>query len=204
MAAIVTAVGLAGGQAAQAQTVSSGAAPTNLVSFEFDGTATAITRTPEVDPGTMARFFPTDTACGLSCISPMIAAPGVVTVGEAEVMAFIAETVASSGGILIDGRSAEDRALGHIATSVNVPLSLMAPDSPFAGRILEALGARPAADGYDFSTALPLVVYDAGPLAPDAGALVMALIDAGYPAQKIKYYRGGMQMWVALGLSFEE
>jgi rhodanese-related sulfurtransferase len=31
--------------------------------------------------------------------------------------------------------------------------------------------------------------------------MIKALLEVGYPAEKIKYYRGGMQAWTSLGLS---
>jgi hypothetical protein len=34
--------------------------------------------------------------------------------------------------------------------------------------------------------------------------LIWALLDYGYPAHKIKYYRGGMQAWQLLGLTTVE
>ncbi len=129
-------------------------------------------------------------------------------------IAFVTDRVTQGTGILLDGRSPQERTLGHIATSVNVPLALVSPDNPYFNRILEALGAQATGNnvrsaghdfaGYDFANAMPLVVFDAGPTTNDAAALIDALVVAGYPTDKIKYYRGGMQVWVALGLSFEE
>ena len=42
---------------------------------------------------------------------------------------------------------------------------------------------------------------DSGPATQDAAALIVDLLAAGYPPEKIGYYRGGMQVWTTLGLS---
>ncbi len=190
--------------AVSAQVASGEPAVLTLARFEFDGQAAAITQTPALDFERMARFYRAYAACSSTCIAAAVALPGVETIGEREVIAFITDRVTRGTGILLDGRSAQDRAMGHIATSVNVPLALVSPDNPYFGRILAALGAVEAGDGFDFTGALPLVVFDSGPTTNDAAALIEALVEAGYPTDRIAYYRGGMQVWVALGLSFEE
>jgi hypothetical protein len=40
-----------------------------------------------------------------------------------------------------------------------------------------------------------------GPATQDAAALIFDLLAAGYPPEKINYYRGGIQVWTTLGLS---
>jgi hypothetical protein len=42
---------------------------------------------------------------------------------------------------------------------------------------------------------------DSGDATQDAAALIVDLLVAGYPLEKIGYYRGGMQVWTTLGLS---
>jgi hypothetical protein len=42
---------------------------------------------------------------------------------------------------------------------------------------------------------------DSGPATQHAAALIVDLLAAGYPPEKIGYYRGGMQVWTTLGLS---
>jgi hypothetical protein len=42
---------------------------------------------------------------------------------------------------------------------------------------------------------------DSGPATQDAAALIVDLLAAGYPPEKIGYYRGGIQVWTTLGLS---
>ena len=48
------------------------------------------------------------------------------------------------------------------------------------------------------------MIYDSGPGSEQAQQLVALLIDANFPTEKLAYYRGGMQVWAGLGLSFVE
>ncbi|MDG1069824.1 MAG: hypothetical protein P8P40_15830 [Sulfitobacter sp.] len=48
------------------------------------------------------------------------------------------------------------------------------------------------------------MVYDNGPSQNDAGVLIAHLLEVGYPPEKIRYYRGGMQVWSVLALTVQE
>jgi rhodanese-related sulfurtransferase len=53
----------------------------------------------------------------------------------------------------------------------------------------------------DFSKAKTLVIYCNGNWCKMSPTLIRELLSYGYPAEKIKYYRGGMQAWQLLGLT---
>jgi len=95
----------------------------------------------------------------------------------------------------------DDRAVGFIPASVNIPSATVSPLNPYRDEILMALGAEQFQGIFNFDDALTLVVFDGGPATQDAPALITDLLDAGYPTDKIAYYRGGMQVWTTLGLS---
>ena len=59
-------------------------------------------------------------------------------------------------------------------------------------------------DEMDFSNAKTLAIYCNGNWCKMSPELIWALLDYGYPAHKIKYYRGGMQAWQLLGLTTVE
>lgn len=134
----------------------------------------------------------------------MRAAPNVETIAEADVLAFLEERVGRNAGLLVDARMPDGRADGYIPGSVSLPHAAVAPGNTHLPEILKALGARAMDDLYNFADARELVVFDTGPSTDDAGALIANLLEAGYPAEKIQYYRGGMQVWSVLGLSIEE
>jgi hypothetical protein len=52
-----------------------------------------------------------------------------------------------------------------------------------------------------FAGAFSLVIFGSGPDDGTARDAIQHLLGAGYPANKIKYYRGGASTWSALGLN---
>jgi hypothetical protein len=173
-------------------------------SFVFNGRQVTIDK----NNGEAARFAATfatpGNTCGVTCIAPMQAAQGVPTVGETEVLGFLEEQVAGGTGLLVDARMPQDRARGFIPGSVNLPYATMTGASGYRDEILEALGAQSLDGFYAFTDAQHLMVFDTGPSTDDAGTLIAQLIASGYPREKIRYYRGGMQVWSVLGFSIEE
>lgn len=182
-----------------------GAAETSPVTqnavFMFNGEEVVISRTSTVDPSTLSALSDHAAPCASPCLSSMIVAPGVATLGELEVIDFLSSDVAAGTGLLVDARMPEDRATGFIPASVNVPAATLAPSNPYRNEILMALGAEQFQGVFDFTEARSLVVFDGGPGTQDAPALIIDLLAAGYPTDKVFYYRGGAQVWAMLGLS---
>jgi rhodanese-related sulfurtransferase len=59
------------------------------------------------------------------------------------------------------------------------------------------------ASGWDFSAALDLAMFCNGPWCDQSPRAIRNLTEAGYPPEKLRYYRGGMQLWLLLGLSVQ-
>lgn len=148
-------------------------------------------------------FARTSRACPPFCITPMIAAEGVQTVAELELIEFLETRVASGQGLLIDARLPEWLQKGTLPGAVNMPFTALGEANPYRDTIFEALGAVKQENGWDFTAAQPLILYSNGPWCDQAARAIGALRAAGYPAEKIQYYRGGAQDWVMLGLSLE-
>lgn len=174
------------------------------VSFLLNGQEQSISQANDINPTDVAALFDRSAACAGICLAPMSAAEGVATVGELDVIDFVTEVVANGDGLLIDSRAPEAREVGAIVSSINLPGSLLGEDNPFRNDILLALGAREFEGIFNFADAMPLMVFDAGPASQDAAQLINTLVSLGYPEEKIQYYRGGMQVWAALGLNMEE
>ena len=172
-------------------------------SFLFNGAQIEISRDTDTAPQHAATFAGISNTCGAPCIAPMEVAGGVPTFGETEVLSFLVNEVANSTGLLVDARMPNDRAKGFIPGSVNLPYATLDAGTSFLSEIFTALGARALNGEFNFADAQSLLVYDTGPSSDDAGRLVNNLLAAGYPAEKIKYYRGGMQVWAVLGFSIE-
>jgi len=67
--------------------------------------------------------------------------------------------------------------------------------------MVERFGAEQLDELWDFSNAKTLVMYCNGMWCGQSPRNIMTLTKFGYPAHKIKWYRGGMQNWEALGLT---
>lgn len=147
-------------------------------------------------------FARTSRACPPACVQPMIAARGVATAGELEVLGFLKGPVSLSRGLLIDARMPDDFSRGSLPAAVNVPTATVAPENPYRADILRALGAVEGDRGdLDFTNALDLMLFSNGPWDPAATLMVQHLRESGYPADKINFYRAGLQGWLSLGLS---
>lgn len=168
-----------------------------------NGDQLVIERIQDTSHRLSGEFTKTSRSCPPFCISEMTAAPGVETVGEIEVINFIESQVSTGEGLLLDSRLPEWHAKGNIPGSINVPFATLDEANPYRDEILKALGARETGGEWDFSNARELMLYCNGPWCDQSPRAIRSLRAVGYPADKIKYYRGGMQVWLLLGLSVE-
>lgn len=150
------------------------------------------------------EFAKTSRPCPPFCIHPIAAAPGVSTLGEIEVMDFLERKVARGQGLLLDSRVPEWFQKGTIPGAINLPFTTLAPENPYRDEILTALGGRQTASGWDFANALELVMFCNGPWCDQSPRAIRNLLDVGYPSDKLSYYRGGMQLWLLLGLTTQQ
>ena len=176
--------------------------------FEFDnGTRfIMIERNQDNDAVIDQSFAKTSRPCPPFCIHPMSAAPGVETIGELELLDFLENQVSSGGGFLVDARLPNWYDAGTIPGAVNLPFTLFEPaeDNVFRNGILQLLGGLPRGGGqWDFTNAKSLALFCNGPWCDQSPRAIRNLVDLGYPTSKLKYYRGGMQTWLLLGLTVE-
>lgn len=155
-----------------------------------------------VDPA----FSKTSRKCPPFCIQPAKLAPGVETIAETEMLDYLQRKENGDDSILvIDSRTPDWIKRGTIPGSVNIPWTqLNASESdPFTIEdILEnQLGARKQEGLWDFSNAKTLVMFCNGMWCGQSPNNIKSLLKFGYPAHKIKWYRGGMQNWEILGLT---
>lgn len=170
--------------------------------FTLNGQTYTISRSQDTNATLQGDFARIARPCPGDCIQPMSAGVGVVTFGELEVIKFL-ENIGSEGkGLLIDARLPDAFGQGNIPGSVNVPSLTLDDTNRYRADILRALGAVDGPDGtFTFDGAMALVVYCGGPWSGDASHLISNLLDAGYPPEKLSYYRAGMQGWHQLGLT---
>lgn len=147
-------------------------------------------------------FTKTSRPCPPFCIHPIEAVKGVRTIGELELMDFLQNDVAIEQGLLIDARMPNWHNSETIPGAVNVPFVIMTKASEKRTRILQLFGARLKESGeMDFSLAITLTLFCNGPWCDQSPRAIKGLVNAGYPPEKIQYYRGGMQAWKSFGLT---
>ncbi|MEO1549064.1 MAG: rhodanese-like domain-containing protein [Pseudomonadota bacterium] len=172
--------------------------------FEQDGQTLYIERNQDQAATLGGSFAKTSRACPPFCVQPMIAAPGVTTIGELELISFVRQKVSLGVGLLLDARLPQWHASGSLPGAVSVPFTDLDPQNPAASQpMLEKLGVRPLGGGigYDFSKAQHLVVFCNGAWGDQAPQAIRNLLALGYPPELVKYYRGGMQSWLSLGFN---
>lgn len=173
-------------------------------SFFVNGENIVIERNQDTTNRLDSEFTKTSRPCPPFCIHAMSAGDGIETVGELELMDFIETRVETGRGLLIDSRVPEWYAKGTIPGSINVPFTTLEPSNPYRDQILEALGGRPVSGGWDFANAMDLLLFCNGPWCDQSPRAIRNLTEAGYPPSKIRYYRGGMQLWLMLGLTVQQ
>ncbi|OOY26942.1 sulfurtransferase [Thioclava sp. L04-15] len=137
----------------------------------------------------------TSRPCPNFCIQPMVPAEGVTPIGELEILQFLQDP----NVVVIDGRVKPDFEGGAIPGAVNVPYT------EAADRLGE-LGCEPDFEGFDCTgeNVKSAALYCNGPWCGQSPTAARRMIEAGFPAEKIYYYRGGMQQWRLLGLTVTE
>jgi rhodanese-related sulfurtransferase len=123
-------------------------------------------------------------------LQPMVPVPGVMPVGELEVLASLADPEF----LVVDMREPESRLKATIPGSVSIPVSEVT-------QRLEELGCTRDAKGWVCTVAKKVVAFCNGPACPQSPTAFHAMVREGFPPERIYYYRGGMQDWLVLGLT---
>jgi rhodanese-related sulfurtransferase len=131
-------------------------------------------------------------------IEPFLVSKNVETFGELEVLDFIS----NRKGIFIDARLENWYAASAIPSSNNIPFKIFLEDTSKRREVLQSFGGiQNEAREWDFEDAATLLFYCNGAWCGQSPTAINALIEIGYPQEKMKYYRGGMQSWQLLGLT---
>ncbi len=152
-------------------------------------------------------FAKTSRRCPPFCIQPMLLSPGVETIGELEIIDYLKKMAAGDESIvLIDSRTPDWVAKGTIPGSVNIPWTKLNPskgaDPISVSELLTGqFGAREMEGLWNFDDAKTLILFCNGVWCGQSPNNISNLLRFGYPAHKIKWYRGGMQDWEILGLT---
>lgn len=152
-------------------------------------------------------YAKTSRNCPPFCIRPIKIAEGVETLGELEIIHYLKMKSDGDESILvIDSRTPDWVEKGTIPGSINLPwtkLDVEAGADPFsiADILQKQFGVIEQEGLWNFSKAKTLVLFCNGMWCGQSPRNIDSLLQFGYPAEKIKWYRGGMQNWEALGLA---
>ncbi|GGK83181.1 rhodanese-like domain-containing protein [Amphritea balenae] len=124
----------------------------------------------------------------------------VETLGEREFTSYMMDAQKDESIMIVDTRTVGWHARLTIPGSENYPYTLM-DDKDDMEDALDDFGVVVEGDNYDFSKAKKLVMFCNGYWCGQTPAMGRALLEAGYPEEQLKYYRGGMQAWTSLGLT---
>lgn len=152
-----------------------------------------ISRIQDTQNEITGEFARTSRPCPNFCIQPMTPAEGVATVGELEML----DALQDPEMIVVDSRVRPDWEGGTIPGAISMPYNEM-PDR------LHELGCEPDFEGFLCDDAAQVVLFCNGPWCGQSPTAIRGIIEAGYPAERIRYYRGGMQVWRMLGLTVAE
>ena len=110
-------------------------------------------------------------------IQPTRVAEGVRTIGETEVIGYLEQ-----GLPVVDARTVDDYQRSTIPGAVNIPF------------------ADAAARMDELSREEPTIFFCNGPQCGQSPTAIRSLLEAGFEAERILYYRGGLHDWLTLGL----
>ena len=149
-----------------------------------------IMRNQDIENTINPAFSKTSRKCPPFCIQPHQVAPGVQTIGALELIKFIAE----KKGIVVDARTIEWHIRGTIPGSKNIPFTEISSR-------LDELGCTMNGEKWDCAGAKEVCLFCNGLWCGQSPTAIRAMLREGYPANRIRYYRNGMQGWESVGLT---
>jgi rhodanese-related sulfurtransferase len=177
------------------------------------GKTVTISRSTNKDATVPKHFAKVSRGCPPFCVQPMHIVPGIETIGELEVLGYLQRISQGDRTVLVvDSRTPDWVMRGTIPGSVNVPWNKINLDvqgtfeveaeAETLNHILaDEFGVRIENGQRDYRNAKTLVMFCNGNWCDQSSVNLKTLAKLGYPTYKLKWYRGGMQSWVDLGLT---
>jgi rhodanese-related sulfurtransferase len=126
----------------------------------------------------------------------------VETIGALELIDYLQQLEEKGDSlIIIDSRTKAWVKRGTIPGTVNIPFTEFKEDDRAVEIMEEHFDVLSTGSALNFSNAKTLVMYCNGIWCGQSPTAIKKLLNYGYPASKIKYFRGGMQNWESLGLT---
>jgi len=155
------------------------------------------------------QVHPAYAKTGQGTPQPMSISAGIETLGEIEFIKFMELASVDESILVLDTRTENWHNDLRIPCTTNVSYKNFADNREDAlFYMTEMFGVVEGDDGaLDFTNAKTLVGYCNGYWCGQTPSMfkraTYSLTNLGYPEEKLKYYRGGMQAWTSLGLSVE-
>lgn len=147
----------------------------------------------------------TSRPCPPYCIQPMQLADGVETIAELEILKYLQQSISNDSILIIDSREPKWLASGMIPGAINIPWDKLynktASDKDIADILQFQFNAVLTGKLWNYENVKTLVFYCNGAWCGQSPTNIRALLSLGYPANRIKWYRGGMQSWKQFGLT---
>ena len=137
-------------------------------------------------------------------LSPMKMHEEIDTYGELEVLEFLEEMQDDSNMLFVDSRKQQWYESLTIPSAINIPFIYFTERHKWDKEKKEALirfGVKGEKAPYDFSKAKTILFFCNGVWCRQSPQMIEALLELGYPPQKMKWYRGGMQSWLNVGMT---
>ena len=137
-------------------------------------------------------------------IFPMHIHKKIDTFGEVEVLAYIKQMQDDKSMLMIDTRDEEWYGYRTIPGAINMHyVYIMLPksfDEEYKQSLVK-LGVIGIKKPYDFSQAKTILLFCNGAWCSQSPKMIKALLALGYPPEKMKWYRGGMDDWLGLSMT---
>ena len=137
-------------------------------------------------------------------LSPMKMHEKIDTFGELEVLEFLEEMQEDPHMLFVDSRKQGWFEARTIPGAVNIPFIYFTEKGKWEKKKQEALallGVRSTKEGYDFSEAKTVLFFCNGVWCRQSPQMIEALLEIGYPPEKMKWYRGGLHSWLNVGMT---
>ena len=137
-------------------------------------------------------------------LSPMKIHNDIETFGELEVLEFLEEMQYDKEMLFVDSRKKQWFESVSIPSAINIPFIYFTERDKWIEEKREALkrfGVKGDKTPYNFSKAKTILFFCNGVWCRQSPQMIEALLALGYPPEKMKWYRGGMQSWLSVGMT---
>ncbi|MGN7614298.1 rhodanese-like domain-containing protein [Magnetococcales bacterium HHB-1] len=171
-----------------------------------EGEDVRLMRNQDTDNTLDFDFAYTSRPCPPYCIQPMKLHPGVETVGELELIKYIKKIADGDASVvLVDSRTPNWLGSGIIPGAISIPWTKLHFGHTSQEVLMDILemefGVSQSGNLLNFEGAKTLIFYCNGNWCGQSVTSIRSLQLLGYPVDKLKWYRGGIQGWKMLGLN---